>query len=52
MAKYAARYQGLHNIYTYDGSLSYFESDGGAGIYIKRPDRTASFIRASPQYKN
>ena len=49
MAKMMSRYQGLHRRETYDEVLSYLER-GGPNIPF--PDRTASFIRASPEYQN
>ena len=52
MTRYAVHYQGLNKRETYDEILGYLEAGGGAGIDIPFPNRTASFIRASPQYQN
>ena len=52
MTRYAVHYQGLNKRETYDEILGYLEAGGGAGIDIPYPNRTASFIRASPQYQN
>ena len=52
MAKMMSRYQGLTRRDTYEEILSYLERGGGAGVDIPFPDRTASFIRASPEYQN
>ena len=49
MAKTMSRYQGLTRRDTYEEILSYLEQ-GGPNIPF--PDRTASFIRASPEYQN
>ena len=45
-------YQGLNRRETYNEILGYLERGGGPGIDIAFPNRTASFIRASPQYQN
>ena len=52
MARYQVMYPGLSKRETYDEVLNYLERGGGAGIDIAFPNRTASFIRASPQYQN
>ena len=52
MAKMMSRYEGLTRRDTYEEILSYLERGGGAGVDIPFPDRTASFIRASPEYQN
>ena len=49
MAKMMSRYEGLTRRDTYEEILSYLER-GGPNIPF--PDRTASFIRASPEYQN
>ena len=54
MAKYQVHYQGLEKRKTYDEVLGYLERGGGAGVErsLAFPNRTASFIRNSPQYQN
>jgi hypothetical protein len=52
MARYQVMYPGLNKRETYDEVLNYLERGGGAGIDIAFPNRTASFIRNSPQYQN
>jgi hypothetical protein len=53
MAKYMVHYQGLERRKTYDEVLEYLERGGGAGVEssLAFPNRTASFIRNSPQYQ-
>ena len=52
MTRYQVMYQGLERRQTYDEVLGYLERGGGPGYDIAFPNRTASFIRNSPQYQN
>ena len=54
MTRYQVHYQGLERRKTYDEILGYLERGGGPGVEssLAFPNRTASFIRNSPQYQN